>query len=178
MKNALRVMSIGVAILIASAQKTWATSLPIGISDELLLLNPDGSILSETLIPEGPGPVELAVIACPVCLDGEVVDLTEPDGSAISDVLVSVNATISFYSKSGNVVLDPIPGAFVKETGDPQDLSQYLLTSSAQAQGFRLFAQSDMETVPELASLLLLGTGLIRGVCRLRKSRMGRQHAR
>src|SRR5262249_43468414 len=145
--------------------------LPIAISDELLLLNPDGSILSETFIPEGPGPVEVAVVACPICLDDEVVDLMEPGGSATSDVLVSINGMISFYSKSGNIVLDPIPGTFIRETGDLQDLSQYLLTPSAEAQGFRLFAQSDVETVPEPASLFLVGSGLVRVVYHRRKLR-------
>jgi len=171
MKTALRVMSIGAAILIVSAQKTWATRLPIGISDEPLLLNPDASTFSETFVPEGLGPVEVAVIACPICLDDAVVDLTETDGGAISDVLVSLNGMISFYSKSGNVVLDPIPGTFIRETGDLQDLSQYLLSPSAQAQGFRLFAQSDVETVPEPAALFLVGSGLVRVVYHRRKLR-------
>ncbi len=96
------------------------------------------------------------------------VDLTEPGTGAISDRLAI------YYNSAGNVAVrfcsDPSDFAFCAEgipgpayyTMEETGLLQYIIGVPPETQNFwdKYYAQSDVEPIPEPASLILLGSGL------------------
>ena len=170
----LAILAVSGLAVGTSAHAQSATSCPGGsdpnASDCLRILDPTGAQISLLAITEQD---ELAdpnhiwsisgVVQTDPALTGAVFALTEPGASAISDLIgVPSPNTIAFMSDAENGATAFPPGPFLGtlvETAGPLDVSR-LLDPTLQAQGFKVFFQSDVEgTVPEPSTwaMLLLG---------------------
>jgi hypothetical protein len=112
-------------------------------------------------------------------------NLSEFTGGPISDVLSvtltgrnpsssdlnNVSVDLNFRSDGeGGPVIDPLPRVFLVETGAFQDLSDAIVSLGGPSD-FHVSVASDAPEVPEPASLMLVGTGLVFVGRKLRSSR-------
>ena len=161
--NVTTALTVG-AFLLFSTTPSGATD---GTSDQLTLTAPPGMSGGATqTIPEGSesaGTGEITVsIACPVCIPGAYLELTEGQSTVVSDFLEVDEAGGTLFFDSDPFVAIGAPSASIPETGNPQDVSSYLLTPNAINAGWSLTVQSELDAqVPEPTSLLLVGSGLL-----------------
>jgi hypothetical protein len=168
----LAILAVSGAAVGTSAHAQSATSCPGGTdknaSDCLRILDATGAQLSLLAITEQD---ELAdpnhvwsiggvVLTDPQFTDQWVFALTDPRTGTISDVVgVTSPNTIAFMSDAENGATTFPPGPFlhtVVETASPLDVS-ILLDPTLQAQGVKVFFQSDVEgTVPEPSTWAML----------------------
>jgi hypothetical protein len=154
-------LALGLWALLPSEARAF-DGVPPGSSDRVRLLNPEGSVTADVSVPE---PLRAVLesplsIPCAICRPGAAVGLVEP-GGRLSDVMFVAELALVFESDTeGGPVLDPLPGmVFLQETGEPQDVSALILSPTAIAAGFTMFAQSDAKVpAPTSGALLALGT--------------------
>jgi hypothetical protein len=195
MKGPLSFAGFGSVLCIVLWQ---GTAIAAPISDRMVVMDPSGNVLPvidsngnvlpngelpESVEPLNPGASNVIIFG-PAMVFGDPrlfassnlsLALLEPDGT-VSDVIF----VILTVPEGGNGVLQinffsdpeqPLIGFNgIPETGELQDVSRFLFPAFADPQDapFRVSVQSDVETVAEPSTLVLLVPGLVVGICRLR----------
>jgi hypothetical protein len=147
-----------------------ATPLPAGTSDRMVIMLNGNTIFNQAATEGGGLESIIANFDGPgseIQPETFLVALTEPGTGEDSDVLDLQHAagttayTLIFISDSeGGPGLGLGPGVpRTPETGELQDVSAFLPTALFDF-GFRVSVQSDVEQVPEPASIALVGLGI------------------
>jgi len=188
-----RLLLFALGLLIVFASRIESAS---ALSDRMLVTDiTTGAVLADSSIAEGnPERLSFGVVP-PVFLIDTVVVLTEPPGEPpegtpvfvpetsqiVSDLIFlstqdnqghAIDPFVLFLSDGDSelaafaAILDAFPFATLEETGELQDLTEFLGTA---ALGFRVQVQSDV--VPEPATLALAGSVMVGFAAMARRGR-------
>jgi hypothetical protein len=178
-KSSIALLLASVSVVVFTGR---ALAAPISLSDELLVTDAAGTILfdgtSGELNPENT--IDFSIVVPQFTESPAIISINfrEPDTGRISDVLIEVltfpsagheSVQLTFISDfEGGPILDPAGTVFAKETGSLQDVTSLL---DLDASGMRVQVISDVDVVPEPASLLLCASGLAVTAARGRRAR-------
>jgi hypothetical protein len=167
------VLSAVLACLVWSSLTTLASAAPLppGVSDRMVITLNGNTVFDETVAETGGGlELILATLTGPLSNippESFLVALTEPGTGQDSDVLDLQHAagtttyTLLFISDSeGGPGLDvPAGTPRILETGELQDVTAFL-PAALRDFGFSVSVQSDVEPVPQPASIALVALGI------------------